>query len=316
MKTIVSIERCQDYDLPQVQDGIARALAPWGGIEIFVKRGDKVLLKPNLLYARKPEQAVTTHPNVVEAIARMVLDCGAQVKIGDSPPLPSAHRVAKACGILDVAQRLGVEIVDFHTPSSSFRGKQTYTQNISSPCTEASLQEADVIINLPKLKSHCQMMLTCAVKNLFGCVTGRRKALWHFRLRRGADDFAEMLLANMEKISPELTIVDAIVAMEGNGGPTGGDPKKIGLILAGEDCVALDRIASEIVQLPLQDDFLLRTAQKLGFPSVELSEIDIKGLSLNEARIETFRLPQLIPIGFSLTHLIRGLIKHIIKKAA
>ncbi|RJP31482.1 MAG: DUF362 domain-containing protein [Candidatus Omnitrophota bacterium] len=308
-KNTVSVQRCSTYDPNEVSCAIELGLQSLGGIGAYVSRGDRVLLKPNLLYGKPAERAVTTHPAVVEAVARMALDCGAIVVIGDSPPLTGAHRVAQACGIADVAKRLGVPIVDFRRPSKKTRKSPQFTQHILTPCIEQSLLDYDVIINLPKWKAHCQMLITGAVKNLFGCVTKRRKAFWHFRLQHSTDEFAAMLLAVMEKISPELTILDAVVAMEGNG-PNHGNPVPLGLLLAGQNPVAIDRIVAELLGIDVENHFILRAAQRLGIPGTDLHSIPITGLSLDEAKVHSFQLPEIIPIGFSLAHLIRGMARY------
>jgi len=253
MNSIVAVERCPSYDPNSVREAVEKALSPLGGISAFVKSGDRVVLKPNLLAGKPAEKAVTTHPAVVEAVARMVLDCGGKAVIGDSPPLPNARRIAKRCGIADVAQRLDIPVLHYRKPTRQCRHPQTRTAGVATPDIEKSLLEADVIINLPKLKAHQQMRLTCAVKNMYGCVIGRRKALWHFKLQRGQDSFATMLLAVYEKTAPELTIVDAVVGMEGLG-PMNGTPKSVGLILAGQDAVAIDRVMVEVLNVDWRED--------------------------------------------------------------
>ncbi len=313
MSLTVAIERCSSYEIPQVEEAVQNAFAPFGGLEAHIKRGDRTLLKPNLLYAKPPEKAVTTHPAIVDVVARMAMDCGAKVIIGDSPPLPSARRVARACGIADVADRLGIEIVEFRRPTNKSRKETIYTNGVPTPMLDASLLECDVIINLPKLKSHCQMRLTGAVKNLFGCVNGRRKALWHFKKRMSPDSFASMLLAILEKTGPELTLVDAITGMEGEG-PVIGVPRHVGLLLAGQDAVAVDRALAELLGMNWQDHFVLRMADRLGFPGSKLDAIHITGLPLNEARVDGYIFPDLMPIGFSISHLIKGLWRHFVQK--
>lgn len=309
----VSIQRCPTYDPALIEDTISRALISLGGLESMIRRGDRVLLKPNLLFGRPPEQAITTHPGVVEATARMALDLGAKVFIGDSPPILSAQYAIHKCGIEDVVRRLGLQIVEFKKPTLTGWRSQTFTQGIATPPISGVLQNMDFVLNLPKLKSHQQMALTGAVKNLFGCVIARRKALWHFKLRASADDFAAMLLGLYEKIRPGLTIVDAVVAMEGQG-PGNGVPKPVGLILSGVDAIAVDRVITEIVGMDWNDHFVIRKAAALGFPSANLEAISISGVSIQEAKIPSFQFAELTPIGFSVPHLIKGISKYILQR--
>ncbi|MFB3785128.1 MAG: DUF362 domain-containing protein [bacterium] len=305
----VAIQRCATYQAEAVREAVERSLAPLGGMAAAVKPGDKVLIKPNMLFARPPEAAVTTHPAVVEAVARLALDCGGRVVIGDSPPLASANRVAAVSGIGEAARRLKIDVIEFHCPAPGCRRPPERTGALAAPAIDRAVLEADVVINVPKLKAHQQMLLTCGVKNLFGCVKGRRKAYWHFKLRKGPDRFADMLLTVYERTAPELTIVDAVVAMEGMG-PGSGTPKSIGLILAGRDALAVDRVVTEILRVDWQDHFVIRAAGRRGFPAAELESISIHGLPLEEARINGFEIPEIAPIGFSLSHLIRGIVKY------
>lgn len=305
----VSIQRCATYQAEAVQAAVEQSLSPLGGMAAFVKPGDKVLIKPNMLFGRPPEAAVTTHPAVVEAVARLALDCGGRVAIGDSPPLASAKRVAAVCGIGEAARRLKVEIIEFNRPAPGFRRTPERTGTVISPHIDQAVLEADVVINVPKLKAHQQMLVTCGVKNLFGCVKGRRKAYWHFKLRRGPDAFADMLLALYERITPELTLVDAVIGMEGMG-PGRGTPKPLGLILAGRDALAVDRVVTGILRLEAQAHYVIRAAKRWGFPMAELDSIPIHGIPLAEARADSFEIPEITPIGFSLPHLVKGIVKY------
>lgn len=306
MTAYVAIEPCASYRTEEVSTSIQRALGGIGGLETIVQPGDKVLLKPNLLFAKPAENAVTTHPALIESIAKLVIDCGAKAYLGDSPPLPSAHRVTKACGMADVMQRMDIELVEFKKPGTNMRKQPFYAKGIATPALESRLLEFDKVINIPKLKAHQQMVLTCGVKNLFGCVNGRTKAYWHFKLQSSRDAFADMILAVYEKVAPELTIVDGIVSMEGNG-PGKGTPKPSHLILAGTEAVAIDRVITELVGLPPQEHPILRAAERHGHPCVHLANIEIGGLSIQEAKLENFLIPKLSPIGFSLAHIINGI---------
>ena len=306
----VSIQRCPNYNEAEIRICLEQALIPFGGLSSIIKPGDKVLLKPNLLFARPPEQAVTTHPAIVEAVAKMALDCGAKVSLGDSPPFPSVRRITKGCGIAEVTDRLGITLVEFKGSTHETRKQPVLTRHIKTPPLCQTLLDYDVIINLPKLKSHQQMFLTGAVKNLFGCVLGRKKAYWHFKLQPSHEDFAAMLLGIYEQIQPELTIVDAILSMEGNG-PGNGTPIQTGLILAGQDAIAVDRVITELTGANPNNHFVIKAAAKLGFPSTDLNSIMISGISLEEARFASFQLPEVSSIGFSLKHIIRGLFKNI-----
>ncbi|MEK7850588.1 MAG: DUF362 domain-containing protein, partial [Deltaproteobacteria bacterium] len=172
----VVLKRCPDYDPEKVYNSIAESVELLGGISSFVKRGEKLLLKPNLLSAKAVEKAVTTHPAVIEAVIRLVKDSGAKPFIGDSPGIGSAEQVAAKSGIKKVADRYGVQIVNLSDgiQVENRKGKMFKRLDLSK-----TAYEADGIINLPKLKTHVMMTMTLGVKNLFGCVPGKRKISWH-----------------------------------------------------------------------------------------------------------------------------------------
>ena len=172
----IVLARCDDYELSQVRAAIVQLLEPIGGMEAFVRPGERILLKPNMLSAKSPEQAVTTHPVVVRAVAELVREAGGRVAIGDSPGIGGFQRVAEKSGIARAAAESGAELIEFNdtvdlTGSGTFR-RLTLAR---------AYWEAGKIINLPKLKTHEMMTMTCAVKNLFGAVVGAEKAGWHLK---------------------------------------------------------------------------------------------------------------------------------------
>jgi uncharacterized protein (DUF362 family) len=304
MPPIVAIQRCETYDPDAVLRATRGALDLLGGLESFIKPGYRVLLKPNMLSADRLERAVTTHPAVVEAMILLSREVGAIPTVGDSPALGTAKRTSRGCGVADVCKRHEVPILDLGT---SLPGKADPVRGAARPQITDRLAQFDALVNLPKVKVHEQIHLTLAVKNLFGCVPGRRKALWHFLLRNSVDRFAQMLVATLTVAEPVVSVADAIIAMERRG-PRGGDPRHVGLIVAGTECVALDRVLLEIMGANPDDNPVLKAAREMGIGETNLSAIDIRGLSIAEACVDGFRLAeQMAPIGFSLPHIIRGL---------
>ena len=223
----VSLLAAARYDRPEVEDALERLLAPLGGIGAFVRPGQKVLLKPNLLAGRPPERAVTTHPEIVRGMIRLVQKAGGHVAVGDSPGVGSPLQVARRSGILAVVEETGAEFAPF-TESVRVRPSGAVFQELE---VARDLLEADVVINLPKLKTHQMMGLTCGVKNLFGAVVGMRKPRLHLQAGTDKSFFALMLLELAEFLRPALTVVDAITAMEGNG-PGSGDPVALSALTA------------------------------------------------------------------------------------
>ncbi|HEX9023227.1 MAG TPA: DUF362 domain-containing protein, partial [Geobacteraceae bacterium] len=227
MKEQVCIGQCDTYDYPVLRDAVVSLLKPLGGIGHFVRPGERVLIKPNMLAAKSPEAAVTTHPTLVRVVAELVRDEGCEVLIGDSPGLGGFRRVAERSGIWRAALESGARLAPFDDVVEQ-GGKGTFRRI----AVARAYWEADKIINLPKLKTHEMMTMTCAVKNLFGAVVGAGKPAWHLKAGTSRDLFARLLLEIYLLKKPVLNIVDAVWGMEGNG-PGNGDPLRMGVLLAG-----------------------------------------------------------------------------------
>ncbi len=248
-----------------------------------------MLLKPNFLIGRTPEKCVNTHFALVKAIAQLVLSAGAQPVIGDSPQMGTALKVAEKCGIAEVARELGIEIIEFEPVEVKHPAGKLFKHFTIGK----AVLEADTIINLPKLKTHSFTYLTLAVKNIFGCIPGPRKAQWHVKTaQQGSTYFARMLLDLCTLIKPALSIVDGIVAMEGKG-PGFGDPKDLGLIVAGTDAVAVDAVIAELLGVPPEHYPILHIALNEGYGTASLDDIVLRGESISDAAIADFNLPPL-----------------------
>jgi uncharacterized protein (DUF362 family)/ferredoxin len=290
----VSITRSSGYEYTQLRQDVVRLLEPLGGMPAFVCSGDRVLLKPNMLAAKKPEQAVTTHPVLIQVIAELVAEAGGIVFIGDSPGYGNYQRVADNCGVTKAAQNSGAKLIEF-TDAVELRGNGTFR----SIHVSRAYYEADKIINLPKLKTHEMMTMTCAVKNLFGAVIGTEKAGWHLKVGKSRELFAQLLLEIYQLKKPALNIVDAILAMEGNG-PGSGDPVKLGYLLAGANPVAVDVIAGQLTGIPADLLHIERTAARLGLPGALRQEITLYGASTEVFPAAHFRLPAGLDAQFGL----------------
>jgi uncharacterized protein (DUF362 family)/ferredoxin len=224
---------------------------------------------------------------VVHAVIRMVQAAGGIVSVGDSPGVGTPLQVARRCGIMDVIEETGAHFAPF---CESVRigpvGKTFHQLELAR-----DILDADLVINIPKLKTHGMMGLTCGVKNLFGAVVGMRKPALH--LQAGADKslFALMLLELAEQIRPALTIVDAIIGMEGNG-PGSGDPVTIGTLLAGTDALAVDSVATCLVGMTAADVWTQRLAQQTQRHGSHLADIELLGDSLKQLSIPRIRPAQ------------------------
>jgi len=258
MPPIVVFARQRDYDYQAVKAAVTKALTPLGGMAAFVRPGVKVLLKPNLVLGYPPERAATTHPAMVRAVAEMALECGGLVAIGDSPGIGSCRAVAEKAGLGPICAELGIDCVEF-TPVE-VRDDQRLFRRLT---VARELLAADVVINLPKLKTHCQMLMTMAVKNLFGAVVGLQKFQWHYRAGSDKALFGHMLYEICSAIRPKINILDAIISMDGNG-PTHGNPNPTGFIAASIDPSALDAAVMRVLGLNPTELYTLQAAAAAG----------------------------------------------------
>ncbi|WP_036483357.1 DUF362 domain-containing protein [Myxosarcina sp. GI1] len=300
----VSLIRASSYDLTKLRSHLEYLLAPLGGIKAIVSKGDRVLLKPNLLTGSRPTKECITRPELVYCIAQLVKDAGGKPFLGDSPAFGSAKGVAKANGYLPLCQELDLPIVEF-------KGKryQTESENFNHLRLSKEAMDADVVINLPKVKSHMQLTMTMGVKNLFGCVPGKMKAWWHMEAGKDADRFGEMLVETARAIAPDLTIIDGIIGHEGNG-PSGGEPRNLGILGASTDVFALDRAFIDILNVEPQLVPTLAAQFRLGLCE-DLAEIEFPYCKPQELQVTNWKLPDAImPIDFGLPRVMRSTFKH------
>jgi uncharacterized protein (DUF362 family)/ferredoxin len=300
----VSITTASGYALPGLRQAVISLLEPLGGMSAFITPGDRVLLKPNMLAAKEPDMAVTTHPALVRVVAELVMEAGGTALIGDSPGIGGFARVAKKCGMYNAARDSGAALVEF-SEAVELRGNGTF-RSIRLAC---DYYEADKIINLPKLKTHEMMTMTCSVKNLFGAVVGTEKAGWHLKAGASRELFARVLLEIYLLKKPVLNIVDAIQAMEGNG-PANGDPVRLGVLIAGANPVAVDVIAGKLAGIPADLLYIEQEAVRMGLPGAVFTEILLCGSPLESIPATRFRLPAGLDVQFGLPSFLAKALKN------
>lgn len=301
----VSLMQADTYEIEALQQSIEALLEPMGGMGHFVKPGDRVLLKPNLLTGSRPTKECTTRPEVVYCIAKLVQSVGGEPFLGDSPAFGSARGVAEANGLLPWAEKANLPIVEMH-------GKRypIESADFDNFLLSKEAMDADVVINIPKVKSHVQLTITLGVKNLFGCVPGKMKAWWHMEAGKDRQRFGSMLVETARAIAPELTIIDGIIGHEGNG-PANGDPKTIGVLAASNNVFALDRAMVDVLGVSPQQVPTLVESQRLGL-CPELSEIAFPLQQPAELRVHDWKLPEkLQPIDFGAPRVLRSTFKHL-----
>jgi uncharacterized protein (DUF362 family)/Pyruvate/2-oxoacid:ferredoxin oxidoreductase delta subunit len=299
----IALARCDDYEISRVRVALVQLLEPLGGIKAFVKPGERILLKPNMLSVKSPEQAVTTHPTIVRVVAQLVREAGGRVLIGDSPGIGSFQRVADKSGIARAAAESGAELIEFNG-TVDLPGSGTFRRFTIA----RAYWEADKIINLPKLKTHEMMTMTCAVKNLFGAVVGAEKAGWHLKAGASREQFARLLLEIYLLKMPVLNIVDAIVAMEGNG-PGSGDPRQVGVLMAGVNPVAVDLVAGRLAGIPSDLLHVEREARRMGLAGTSWDEMKIVGEPLDRFPSKPFKLPDGLDVQFGMPKFLNTLLK-------
>ena len=283
----VALVRCESYNTDKVFDAVKRSVDLVGGIEAFVRPGMKVLLKPNLLSARFPEDAVDTHPEVVRAVVRLVKDAGAVPFIGDSPGGfgKNIGEIFEKSGMNRIADEEGVELETF-TASKFVNGIPIARQ----------IFDSDRVISMPKFKTHSITVLTAAVKNMFGSVVGLYKAECHSCAPK-EEDFSKIVVKVYSITKPHLTVVDGIIAMEGDG-PSSGIIRKMDLIMAGEDAVAIDSCLAKIMGVAPLDILVTKEAYEANLGEADLSKIEVLGDFLDAFVAKDFKLPQTTPLKY------------------
>lgn len=283
----VSIVQCNSYEPKLLEEKLEEVLYPLGGLKRYIQPGARVLVKPNLLLAQVPEKAVTTHPEFVKAVVQRVKNAGAIPLIGDSPGavLRGVKRVWERTGMLKVAEELGVELVNFEScGSEKVKIDHPYISNVY---ISKAIFQADRIISLPKFKTHGLSLITGAVKNSYGFVPGVQKANLHKALPN-PDDFSQLLVHIFKVREPDLILMDGILAMEGRG-PSNGDPRWVGFILASDNAFALDMIVAYLMGYNPKKVETIRYAIEKGFIPGDIKKIDYFGPSLEALKIKDFK---------------------------
>jgi uncharacterized protein (DUF362 family) len=247
-RSTVALVKCESYAEAEVLAAVRRGVDLVGGMEKFAAQGETVLIKPNVLVAAPPEQCVTTHPEVFRAVCVCLKETGCRVVFGDSPAIYSgwgkSGPTMRKAGLTAIAQSLGVLEADFENGMLIKNGKSLSNKMF---IIASGVCEADGVISLPKLKTHGLTRITGAIKNQYGCVPGVNKGRYHARLPN-VHDFSRLLADITSFVKPRLYIMDAVMAMEGNG-PQHGEPRRLGLILVSTDPVAIDSVACKIINL-------------------------------------------------------------------
>ncbi len=280
---IVAIIECSSYDPEIVFKAIEHGINLIGGVEQFARKGERILLKPNLLVAEHPKKCVTTHPSVFRAVARVFKETGAELKYGDSPAVGGTLRAAKKAGLQEVADELGIELADFKNGQSVVLNEAL--QNKQFTIAKGAL-DCDGMISLPKLKTHALERFTGSVKNQFGCIPGILKGEFHVKIP-DAYQFGKMLVDLNSFLKPRLYVMDGIQAMEGNG-PRGGKPKQMNVLLISSDPIALDATVCRMIDINPEIVPTIKYGMEAGCGTYLEEEIELVGDDFEQFKCSSF----------------------------
>jgi len=290
-KTKVAVIRCDSYDWQQVLESVKKGIDLLGGISLFVKPGEKIVLKPNILVGVEPEKSVTTHPAVFGAVGKLCQAARAKVYYGDSPSFGKAESNLRRAGLKQVGDELGFILADFDA------GREVSHKDallVKKMVLANGVLDNDGLISLPKLKTHGLVRFTGAVKNQFGCVPGLLKGQYHVKLP-DPYDFAAMLVDITTYIKPRLYVMDGITAMEGNG-PRSGKPKQLNVLLLSADPIAIDAVACRIIDANPEIVPTAKLGEKAKLGTYHTENIEIVGESLDALIDKKFKVNRTAPV--------------------
>jgi uncharacterized protein (DUF362 family)/Pyruvate/2-oxoacid:ferredoxin oxidoreductase delta subunit len=285
MKSKVAVLRCNNYNDDSILSAIRHGIDLIGGVNAFVKPGEKILLKPNCLYGAPPDRCITTHPSIVKAVGTICKEASAVVWYGDSPSVGTSSESMETSGYASVAKESGLIFADVDHGRSVTHPKPLVAS--AFVLSNAAL-EADGIISLSKLKSHGLTRYTGAVKNQYGCIPGFLKAQYHSRFP-DVNQFAEFIVDINTFLKPRLYIIDGIIAMEGNG-PGNGTPRSLGVIIFSTDPVAADAVACRIIKLDPQIVPTNIAGEKAGLGTWHPENIELLGDPIHQFICHDFKI--------------------------
>ena len=271
----IAVERCSSYDYDEVKTSLDKALEDIDALD-FVKPGMTIGLKLNLVAAAAPDKATTTHPMIVKRLCEHLTEMGAKVVVGDSPGgvfnKPFVLGIYKTCGLMELEKEFH-GLVRLNDDFSEIDAEFAEAVSIRNFTYTGWLSKVDAIINVSKLKTHAMMGMSCAVKNMFGTIPGVMKPQYHMRFpEEGA--FANVMVDLNEFFKPALYVVDAVDGMEGNG-PTAGEKRHIGAILASKKPYALDMVCADMIGMGLNDVQTIKAAYERGLGPKSISEVEV-----------------------------------------
>jgi len=284
----VSVVKCADYS--NVEAAIKKSMKLLGGMERFFKKGKKVLLKPNISGPLPPDRASNTHPLFVKAVIETIKKTGAEIWVGEcsaggSPGI--TRKCLEISGIGDIIQETDVEFKNFEEGKFILKNIPNFKVLEKTDFAE-TIFHVDLMVNLPKLKTHGLTFMTGSIKNCFGCVHPLERQYLH-RNFPDREHFNQGLVDIYSLVRPKLTLMDTIVGMEGDQGPSFGNPKKIGAIIAGEDGVAVDAVAATIIGYHPLAIPMIKYADERGIGTGDMGKIEVAGEKVENVVVRGFK---------------------------
>ena len=271
-KSLVALVHCPSYEAVVVANAVRKGLGLIGGMTQFIQADERILIKPNVVAGEEPARAISPHPAVFRAVAEQALQLSQKVSFGDSPGVGRIGTAMKKCGLAGVAEDLGLPLADFEKGRKVVFHESPFTKKFT---IANGVLQTDALISLSKLKAHKLTRLTGAVKNQFGCIPGLQKVEYHLKMPNSYD-FGKMLVALNLLLKPRLYIMDAVMAMQGNG-PRNGDAAPMNCLLFSGDPVALDAVAARLVDLKPEILPTSKPGKEWGLGVYEDSDIELVG---------------------------------------
>jgi uncharacterized protein (DUF362 family)/Pyruvate/2-oxoacid:ferredoxin oxidoreductase delta subunit len=283
--TKVSLHRIQKYQSEALRQALVETLSPLGGLENIVRPGYRIFVKINHLSPpSRPEEAIVTHPSFTREVLVFLKEIGCTITVGDDIQAKQKDGFLIS-GYRDLCNNLGIRLVNLK--EKGFRRIDCDGQVLKEAFISPLILDSDFLINLPKLKTHSFTVFTGAVKNMYGIIPHGLRSSYHRKFHKN-ELFSQMLVDIYSCAPPGLNIMDAIIAMEGEG-PSAGKPKHVNLILASLDAVALDAVASKIIGLDPFQVLTTRYADERSLGRGKLEEIEVLGERIQDVEVKDFK---------------------------
>jgi len=283
----VSIVRANDYHSPQLYSAIEESIDLIGGLETIINPGSRVFVKINHLSpASEAERGIITHPAFVEAVLELLKKTGAEITVGDDIDSGDIDGY-QVSGVRQMCNRMGIKLINLK--ETGFMETNCKGHFLKKVYLSSTVLDADVIVNLPKLKTHSLTIFTGGVKNMFGIIPHGLRINFHGQYIK-VEDFCQVLTDVFSTAIPHLTIMDGIIAMEGDG-PSSGKLKRVGMVMASRDAVAVDAVATRIIGREPFDIYTTQYSTERGLGVGNLDNIEVVGERLENIVVPGFKVP-------------------------